>query len=94
MANASKPNSQTDGARGAIKAKSGNNPTELDLAGDLMGDNQLHGDDQSNVVNQRQAMPDAKGETDGLMESFEKLDKDVRAERDLGKGNRSGARDD
>ena len=44
---------------------------------------------QDDHVNQRQAQAGANGETDGLIESFEKLDKDVRAERDLGKGNRS-----
>ncbi len=63
--------------------------TESDLAQDKMGNNQLQGNDQSNVRNQRHAQPDVKSETDGVLESFEKLDKDVRAKRDLGKGNRS-----
>jgi hypothetical protein len=63
--------------------------TESDLAQDKMGNNQLQGDDQSNVRNQRHARPDTKTETDGIIESLEKLDKDVRAKRDLGKGNRS-----
>ena len=37
------------------------------------------GDDQLNVRNQRHAVPDTKLETDGIAESLEKLDKDVRA---------------
>ena len=61
---------------------------EFDLASDLKGNNSLQGDDQLNVTNQRQAQAEAKGDTDGLIESFEKLDKDVRAREDLGKGNR------
>ena len=58
---------------------------EYDLAAELKGRNSLHGEDQRRNRNERQAQADAKGSTDGLMESFEKLDKDVRAERDLGK---------
>jgi hypothetical protein len=64
---------------------------ETDLAQERMGNNQLQGNDQGNVHNQRHAVPDAKAEPDeDVVESFEKLDKDVRAERDLGKGRRSG----
>jgi hypothetical protein len=66
--------------------------TRTDLAQDIMGRNALQGDDQSRVRNQRQAQADVKQDTDGVIESFEKLDKDVRAETDLGKGNRSGHR--
>jgi hypothetical protein len=62
--------------------------TRTDLAQDIMGKNSLQGDDQSNVRNQRQAQSDVKLETDGIVESFEKIDKDVRAESDLGKGRR------
>jgi hypothetical protein len=64
--------------------------SETDIASERMGRNKLQGDDQSNVHNERQAVPDVKQETDGVIESFEKLDKDHRAEKDLGKGNRSG----
>jgi hypothetical protein len=63
--------------------------TETDIASDRMGRNSLQGNDQENVHNQRQAVPDAKQETDGVIESFEKLDKDKRAREDLGKGNRT-----
>nr|WP_321443318.1 hypothetical protein [uncultured Cohaesibacter sp.] len=71
------------------KNKDGDALTEADIAQDKMGNNQLQGNDQAQVRNQRHAVPDVKQETDGVIESFEKLDKDVRAERDLGKGNRS-----
>ena len=62
--------------------------TRSDLASDEMGRNSLQGDDQANVRNERQAVPDVKTETDGVVESFRKLDKDKRAREDLGKGNR------
>lgn len=77
------------GAKGAGKAEPGEYLDEHDLASDIMGNNQLHGDNQNDHVNERQAQADARGDTDGVIESFEKLDKDVRAKRDLGKGNRS-----
>ncbi|MGE3645783.1 MAG: hypothetical protein AB7F96_18205 [Beijerinckiaceae bacterium] len=64
--------------------------THSDLAQDIMGKNALQGADQLSVRNQRRSVPGEKQETDGVIESFEKLDKDVRAEEDLGKGNRSG----
>jgi hypothetical protein len=63
--------------------------TQTDLAQDIMGNNQLQGNDQLSVDHSRRAVPDVKQDTDGLIESFEKLDKDVRARTDLGKGNRS-----
>ena len=62
--------------------------TQTDLAQDIMGRNSLQGNDQSNVRNQRQAQANVKLATDGVIESFEKLDKNVRAKTDLGKGNR------
>ena len=46
--------------------------TESDIAQDKMGNNQLQGNDQAQVRNQRQAVPDEKQETDGVIESFEK----------------------
>lgn len=63
--------------------------SESDLAQDKMGDNSLQGNDQANVRNQRQAVPDVKQEPDkSVVESLEKMDKDVRAERELRKGAR------
>jgi hypothetical protein len=66
--------------------------SESDLANERMGNNQLQGNDQENVRNQRHAVPDVKLETDSIEESFEKLDKEKRAREDLGKGRRSGGR--
>lgn len=61
--------------------------TESDLASERMGRNNLQGDNQSNVHNERRAVPDVKQQTDGVVESFQKLDKNKRAKEDLGKGN-------
>jgi hypothetical protein len=77
------------GAKGAGPAGS-DTIDEFDLASDLKGKNSLHGENQLRNRNQRQAQAEAKGETEGLMESFEKLDDDVRAERDHGKRSASG----
>jgi hypothetical protein len=60
--------------------------TESDLAGDKMGNNQLQGDDQLSVHNQRKAVPDVKHQTEGVMESFENMDAKTRAERENDKG--------
>ncbi|OCW58678.1 hypothetical protein [Hoeflea olei] len=63
--------------------------TETDLAQDKMGDNALQGDDQANVHNQREAQAGVRQKPDdGVVESLKKMDKDVRAERELGKGAR------
>ena len=63
--------------------------TETDFAQDQMGKNSLQGDDQSLVRNQRRAVPGVKDEADAsIIDTLEKSDKDVRAERDLGKGRR------
>lgn len=70
------------------RSKTARKLREVDLAQDKMGDNALQGDDQESVRNQRQAQPDAKRSADDVVESFRKLDKDERAKRDLGKGNR------
>ena len=59
--------------------------SRTDLAAEEMGNNSLQGNDQGNVRNERRAVPDVKTSTDGVIESFEKLDKDVRARADLGK---------
>lgn len=80
------------GAKGAGKADP-ESFDEFELAADLKGKNRLHGEDQLRNNNERQAQAEAKGETDDLLESFEKLDDDVRAERDLGKRRSGGAGD-
>ena len=78
---------------GGHKGDHGNAPEEenllgeADLASDVMGNNQLQGDDQANVHNQRHAVPDAKLEADsGPVESAKMQDKDARARAELGKG--------
>jgi len=55
---------------------------ETDLANRKMGDNQLQGNDQEDVRNQRHAVPDAKREAEGVIESFENMDPRVRAKRE------------
>lgn len=65
--------------------------TETDLAQKKMGRNDLQGDDQDNVRNERHAVPEAKKQTDGVVESFRKLDKDERARKDLNKGAMRGS---
>ena len=94
MANPSSNVGNRNGGKGADVGSNGEpaggNLDEFDIASDLQGRNKLQGDNQTDVVNQRHAQAEAKGDTDGVIESFEKMDKDVRAERDLGKGNRSG----
>lgn len=56
--------------------------TEGALADERMGKNSLQGNDQSNIRNQRYALPDEKDETEDLIESFENLDPQTRAKRD------------
>lgn len=62
---------------------------ETDLAARKMGDNKLQGNDQQQVRNERREVPGVRPDTDSVIESFEKLDKDHRAETDLFKGARS-----
>lgn len=78
---------KANGQHGAKTAGKGDVESfdESDIASLIKGRNSLQGINQGDLSSQRQAVADEKGETDGLIESFEKLDKDVRAERDLGK---------
>ena len=62
--------------------------SETDLAQDKMGDFGEQGHDQNALSNERDAVPDVRQEADDPIESFEKLDKETRAQRDLGKGRR------
>ncbi len=54
---------------------------EADLANQRMGNNQLQGNDQQSVRNQRHDVPGSSDKTEGVIESFENLDPKVRAER-------------
>jgi hypothetical protein len=69
---------------------------ETDLANERMGKNSLQAEDQESVRNQRHAQPDVKRDADADVEdTFRKMDKDVRARTDLGKGaTRSAGKDD
>ena len=69
--------------------------SESDLAARKMGDAGQQGTDPDRLTNERDTAvdtaPGGKPEPDASpIESFEKMDKDVRAEEVLGKGNRSG----
>ncbi|WAJ27258.1 hypothetical protein [Antarcticirhabdus aurantiaca] len=75
MANQDKPNRPTE---------SNTRITETDLAQERMGNNQLQGNDQESVHNQRHAVPDVKTETEGVVESFENMDPETRAKRENG----------
>lgn len=71
------------------QAPGGAGETDEDrLAQDRMGDFKQQGHAKELLTNQREAMPDGRRETDGPVESAEKLDKDKRAKEDLGKGRR------
>ena len=52
-----------------------------DFAGEMQGRNKLHGNDQGRVHNQRRTVPDEKRETEGVRESFERIDPKKRAGR-------------
>lgn len=63
---------------------------ETDFANQKMGNNQMQGEDQLKVHNQRHAVPDVKRDADkSILETLEKTDKNVRARKDLNKGARS-----
>ena len=53
-----------------------------DFANEIKGRNSLHGNDQGKVHNERLVVADEKRETEGLIESFENMDPELRAERE------------
>ena len=55
--------------------------TETDLADEEMGNNQLQGDDQNKVRNERHAKPDETTETDSVEEGLKRRERG-RAERE------------
>ena len=75
------PTGQQGGKSAGTEAP-GERLDEFDLADELKGRNSLMGQDARDGTSQRQAQAGATGETDGVIESFEKSDKTVRAERD------------
>jgi hypothetical protein len=50
-----------------------------DIANEMKGKNKLHGNGQDRVHNERHAVAEEKRETEGLIESFEKMDPKARA---------------
>lgn len=85
MANAGKkmgghPTGQ-QGAKPAGKAAPGEYPDEFTFADDIQGRNSLQGNDQEKVHNERQAQAEATGDTEGVVESFEKTQKHQEASK-------------
>lgn len=54
-------------------------PDESDIAQQAQGNNQLQGNDQRNTHNQRGTMPGETTRTEGVVESFERMDPKKRA---------------
>lgn len=52
-----------------------------DFADEKAGKNSMQGNDQSQVRNQRHAVPGAKAEAEGVVESFRKEEKRERVEK-------------
>jgi len=70
-----KPGGQTGGRKDlADRTPDAHDVTETDLAADKMGNNQLQGDDQEKVRNERHAQADVTTETDGVVEGLKRKD--------------------
>ncbi|PKQ08781.1 MAG: hypothetical protein CVT73_05835 [Alphaproteobacteria bacterium HGW-Alphaproteobacteria-12] len=68
-----KPGGKTEGTRKtAARTPDAGDITETDLASDKMGDNELQGDDQLNVRNERHAQPDVTTEMDSVMDGLKR----------------------
>ena len=50
-----------------------------DIANEIKGKNSLQGNDQARVHNERVAVAESNRQTEGVIESFEKMDPKVRA---------------
>ncbi len=50
-----------------------------DIASEMKGKHSLHGNGQDRVHNERHAVAEEKRETEGLFESFENMDPEIRA---------------
>lgn len=85
MANAGKkmgghPTGQ-QGPKPGGKVPPGDLPDEFDYADEIAGRNNMQGNDQENVHNERQAQAGATGKTEGVVESFEKSQEREEASR-------------
>lgn len=70
------------GVKPAGKTEPGELPDEFDYADEIAGRNSLQGNDQLNVHNERQAQAGATGETEGVIESFEKTEEHERRKKE------------
>ncbi|MEQ8377935.1 hypothetical protein [Parvibaculum sp.] len=71
-----KPGGQTEGKKDlADRTPDAHDVTETDLAADKMGNNQLQGDDQEKVHNERHAQAEVTTETDSIMEGLKRKEK-------------------
>jgi hypothetical protein len=69
-----------EGASGhRVGAAGTDGPDESDLAHQAQGNNQLQGNDQTQVRNQRGTMAMETDRTEGVVESFERMDPKRRA---------------
>jgi len=72
-----KPGGKTEGRKDmADRTPDAHDVTETDLAADKMGNNQLQGDDQENVHNERHAQAEVTTETDSVMEGLKRKDRE------------------
>lgn len=72
------------GPKGGVQHVGDTSPEAFDqddIASEIKGKNKLHGSDQGRSRNERQSMAGEKRETEGLIESFEKLDPKARSKR-------------
>ena len=76
------------GQQGAKQAGAVGGLTEADLASDIQGNNQLQGNDQHNVQNERKAQAEVLQESSSIVENAKRMDPDYRAQTEMGKGNR------
>ena len=80
------------GQQGGKHAGATDGLTETDLAARIQGDNELQGDDQLNVQNERKAQAEALrdgGASGDIVENAKRAaDPDYRAQKEMGKGNR------
>ncbi|HAC57890.1 hypothetical protein [Parvibaculum sp.] len=67
------PGGKTHGEKAmADRTPDAHDMTETDLAAEKMGNNQLQGDDQLNVQNERQAQAEVTTETESVMEGLKR----------------------
>ena len=69
------PGGKTDGKKDlADRTPDAHDVTETDLAADKMGNNQLQGEDQESVHNERHSQAEVTTETDSVLEGLKRKD--------------------